>query len=246
MASSDKSPSPMPSGTDHPRPPGQPMTVEQHMIDKGAQLVQSLKPVKQMNQHVCTFALYSHDMSRQIETHHYVTRVNQDFLQCAVYDSDHAHARLIGVEYIVSDRIFEALPPDEQKLWHSHAYEIKSGLWVNPRVPGMIEKPELENMAKTYGKFWCTWQVDRGDKLPLGAPALMISPQPVNLGQISPELVHRRDNKYNISTKVLRDSRVEIAEPEWINPQADYWKQDGKGFAIDIKFTDMKLRAPFP
>jgi hypothetical protein len=73
-----------------------------------------------------------------------------------------------------------------------------------------------------------------------------MSPQPVNLGQISPELVHRRDNKYNISTEVLRDSRVEIAEPEWINPQADYWKHQGKGFAIDINFTDMKLRAPFP
>jgi hypothetical protein len=86
----------MPSGADQPRPPGQPMTVGQHMIHKGAQLLQSLKPVKQMNQHVCTFALYSHDMSRQIETHHYLTRVNQDFLQCAVYDTDHAHARLIG------------------------------------------------------------------------------------------------------------------------------------------------------
>ena len=36
--------------------------------------VQSLTPVKQMSQHVCTFALYSHDMSRQIETHHYITR----------------------------------------------------------------------------------------------------------------------------------------------------------------------------
>jgi len=95
MASSDKSPSPMPSGAD-PRPPREPMTVEQQMIDKGAQLLQSLKPVKQMKQHVCTFALYGHDMTRQIETHHYVTRVNQDFLQCAVYDSDHAHARLIG------------------------------------------------------------------------------------------------------------------------------------------------------
>jgi hypothetical protein len=29
----------------------------------------------------------------------------------------------------------------------------------------MIEKPELENMAKTYGKFWCTWQVDRGEEV---------------------------------------------------------------------------------
>lgn len=40
--------------------------------------------------------------------------------------------------------------------------QIKSGLWVNPRVPEMVIKPELENLAKTYGKFWCTWQTDRG------------------------------------------------------------------------------------
>ena len=40
--------------------------------------------------------------------------------------------------------------------------QIKSGLWVNPRVPEMIGMPELENLAKSYGKFWCTWQVDRG------------------------------------------------------------------------------------
>ncbi|PNX94948.1 LRR receptor-like kinase resistance protein, partial [Trifolium pratense] len=40
-------------------------------------------------------------------------------------------------------------------------FMIKSGLWVNPRIPEMIVMPELENLSKTYGKFWCTWQVDR-------------------------------------------------------------------------------------
>lgn len=70
--------------------------------------------------------------------------------------------RCAGVEYIVSDKIFEDLPPDEQKLWHSHAYEIKSGLWVNPRVPEFVGKHDLDNFAKTYGKFWCTWQIDKG------------------------------------------------------------------------------------
>ncbi|PON54653.1 hypothetical protein PanWU01x14_193940 [Parasponia andersonii] len=246
MASSDQTPSPMPAGSGQRIPPGQPMSMEQHMLDKGAQMTQSLKPVKQMNQHVCTFALYGHDMTRQIETHHYINRLNQDFLQCAVYDSDDMSGHLIGVEYIVSDRVFENLPLDEQKLWHSHAYEVKSGLWVNPRVPEMLGKPELENMTRTYGKFWCTWQVDRGDALPMGAPALMMSPQSVSPGIVKPELVAKRDDKYNISTEALRRSRVEIDEPEWINPQADYWKQHGKGFAIDIQPSEMKLRAPFP
>ena len=49
-----------------------------------------------MGQHVCTWALFSHDMSRKIETHHHVARLNEDFLQCAVYDSDESNARLIG------------------------------------------------------------------------------------------------------------------------------------------------------
>ncbi|XP_048230934.1 oil body-associated protein 2C isoform X2 [Ricinus communis] len=241
MASSDRSPDPTPvRGGEEPIPPGKPMSTEQHMLDKGAQMLQSLKPVKQISQHVCTFAIYSHDMSRQIETHHFVSRINQDFLQCAVYDIDDSNGRLIGVEYIVSDKIFETLPPEEQKLWHSHAYEVKSGLLVHPRVPEMVVKPELENLAKTYGKFWCTWQVDRG------VPALMMSPQAVNLGMVKPELVERRDYKYNILTDAIKQSRLEIAEPEWINPQADYWKQHGKCFAIDAEITDMKLTAPFP
>nr|GMD04429.1 oil body-associated protein 2C-like [Ipomoea batatas] len=223
-------------------PPGKAMTMGQHMVDKGAQMLQSLTPIKEMSQHACTFAIYSHDMSRQIETHHFITRINQDFLQCAVYDSDESHGRLIGVEYIISDKLYEGLPEDEQKLWHSHAYEIKSGLWVNPRIPEMLGRSELENLAKTYGKFWCTWQTDRGDKLPIGLPSLMMSPQAVNPGIVKPELVQKRDNKYNISTNSLKESRVEIAEPEWINPQADYWKQHAKGFIVDVQQTEMKKR----
>lgn len=78
-------------------PPGKSMSVEQQVLDKGAQMLQSLTPIKQISQHVCTFAIYSHEMNRQIETHHFVTRLNQDFLQCAVYDSDQPHAHLIGI-----------------------------------------------------------------------------------------------------------------------------------------------------
>ncbi|XP_068667416.1 oil body-associated protein 2B-like [Aristolochia californica] len=220
--------------------------MESHVLDMGAKMMQSMKPLKEIHQHVCTFALYSHDMNRQIETHHYVGRLNQDVLQCPVYDSDESDARLIGVEYIVSEKIFETLSPEEQKLWHSHAYEIKAGYWINPSVPEMVQKPELQNLAKTYGKFWCTWQADRGDRLPLGGPALMMSPQGVNMGLVKPELLNSRDNKYKVSNEKLRKARIEIEEPEWINPRADHWKNTRKGFAIDVNQTQMKLRAPFP
>ncbi|KAL7089209.1 hypothetical protein ACP275_13G174900 [Erythranthe tilingii] len=245
MASSDEAPGRMPPG-DGSVPPGKAMTVGQHIVDKGAQIMQSLKPIKKMSQHVCTFSIYSHDMTRQIETHHYVTRLNQDFLQSAVYDSDDSSARLIGVEYIVSERIFDTLPPEEQKLWHSHGYEITSGLWVNPGVPEMIQKPEIRDLAKTYGKFWCTWQVDRGDRLPLGAPALMTSPQVLNMGTVTPELVRKRDDKYKISSDELSKTRIDIAVPESTTRYADYWMMTGKGFAVDLQQTQMKSTAPFP
>lgn len=63
---------------------------------------------------------------------------------------------------------------------------------------------------------------------------------------VKPELIKKRDDKYNILTDAIAQGRIEIAEPEWLNPTADYWKQHGKGFAIDIEKTEMKLRAPFP
>ncbi|KAL9662213.1 hypothetical protein QQ045_027045 [Rhodiola kirilowii] len=244
MSSSEEHPGVMPASEG--LTPGKPMSVGELMLDKGAQIMQSLNPIKQMKQHACTFALYSHDMSRKIEVHHYVTRLNQDFCQCAVYDSDEAHARLLGIEYIVSDRIFESLEAEEQKLWHSHAYEIKSALWVSPSIPEVIARPELANFAKTYGKFWCTWQIDRGDRLPLGAPSLMMSPQAVDISQVERAMIERRDDKYNISTDALKQGRVEMAEPEWINPNADYWKQAGKGFAIHVEQAQMKTLAQFP
>jgi hypothetical protein len=35
-----------------------------------------------------------------------------------IFDSNEENARLIGVEYVVSERLFKTLPEDEKKLWH--------------------------------------------------------------------------------------------------------------------------------
>lgn len=149
---------------------------------------------------------------------------------------------------MVSDAIFESLPPEEQRLWHSHAYEVKAGLWTDVGVPEALQRSEMASLAKTYGKFWCTWQVDRGDALPLGAPALMASPQAVEPGRARADLVARRDVAYGVDSSAagLKAARVEMDEPEWINPNADYWRVHGKGFAVDVVPVEMKRHAPFP
>lgn len=153
----------------------------------------------------------------------------------------------VGVEYIVSDAIFESLPPEEQKLWHSHAYEVKAGLWTDVGVPEPLQSSEMARMAKTYGKLWCTWQVDRGDRLPLGAPALMVSPQDDPAADVRPDLVRNRDDKYRYSTTELRAARADVAVPAEPRPgQADYWLRHRKGFAVDVVPHEMKCHAPFP
>ncbi|ONM38118.1 Oil body-associated protein 2A [Zea mays] len=98
MASSDGKPLPTPAsvgggGGSSTAPPGQPTTVASKVLDMGAAAMQSLRPVKQAKQHMCTFALYAHDPKRQVETHHYVSRLNQDFLQCAARADVEAPAR---------------------------------------------------------------------------------------------------------------------------------------------------------
>ena len=70
----------------------------------------------------------------------------------------------------------------------------------------------------------------------------MMSPQAVNLGHIRPDLVQKRDDKYGINSEALKKKRMELAEPEWINPQADYWKQHGKCFKVEIEPTEMKKK----
>lgn len=57
--------------------------------------------------------------------------------------------------------------------------------------------------------------------------------------------MQRRDERYKISTEELRESRVDIKQPE-IHPNADHWVKHNKGFAIDVSPAEMKRFAPFP
>lgn len=103
-----------------------------------------------------------------------------DVRQCLIYDSPKSNARLIGVEYMVSPRIFATLPPEERKLWHTHEFEVKSGMLIMPAPAGVpitaweaAETAEMADIAPIYGKTYHLWQVDRGDPVPIGPPQLM-------------------------------------------------------------------------
>ena len=48
--------------------------------------------------------------------------------------------------------------------------QVMSGQLYAPGVPDTAELVEMRKLVDTYGKTWHTWQVDRGDTLPLGEP----------------------------------------------------------------------------
>lgn len=123
-------------------------------------MIQSFRPLSKVCQHVCGLHYYDGDTNRQLIAHHYCSHLNEDVRQCVIYDSPDANARLIGIEYIISAKLFEQLPPEEKQYWHSHVYEIKSGMLVAPSVPEIAEHMEMEKLINTYGK---TWQVQTSE-----------------------------------------------------------------------------------
>lgn len=106
---------------------------------------------------MCGAHWYSSDLSRTVGAHHYCSHINEDFNQCAIYDEDKPNARLIGIEYVITEKLFKTLPEEERKYWHSHIHEVKSGLLTAPGVPAAAENEVMAKLVNTYGKTFHLW-----------------------------------------------------------------------------------------
>ncbi|GLJ07600.1 hypothetical protein SUGI_0070600 [Cryptomeria japonica] len=216
--------------------PGEPSKTSTSMLETGTELIQNFAPIKNVHEHLCAFHFYAHDMTRQIETHHFCSHINEDVRQCLLYDSPEKNARLIGVEYMVSEKLFLTLPDEEKKLWHSHEYEVKSGVLFMPGIPGPIQRQGLEKVCKTYGKVFHFWQFDKGDTLPLGLPQLMMA-FTVD-GQLHEQLATDVQERYNYSFQEEREKRQYMSGPDYgINPLGNSWTS-GKGLKTVLRETD--------
>jgi len=185
-------------------------------------------PLGAIHAHVCGFHFYGGDLMRALRVDHYCSHLNADVFQCIIYDSDQPNARLIGVEYIISEALFRQLPAEEKPLWHSHRYEVLSGLLVAPGVSAPAEQELMQELVNTYGKTWHLWQVDRGDQLPLGLPRLMMGFTAD--GQADATMVAERDRARMIDAGKVKAQRALLsARP--VAPGADTWQQ-GRAFQL--------------
>lgn len=195
------------------------------------------KPLHNICEFLNALHIYSeearHNVTRYVEATHFCAHVRPGIRQCLIYDSPEKDARLIGVEYMISKEHYKKLADEEKKLWHSHDFEVKSGMLFLPCPenvdPLEWEKAETEAMKEIvglYGKTWHFWQIDRGDELPIGYPTLMGSLTEAEQTDLDSAL-RERNARFSVDHHKFAKQREHIKKPE-IHPLANYWWKEGR------------------
>ncbi|KAI1807870.1 DUF1264-domain-containing protein [Daldinia bambusicola] len=213
--------------------PGGPVPTEDKVLETGASMMQEFLPTKQLCAHLNAFHTYADEPGRYVEANHYCAHLTEDVRQCILYDSPEPNARLIGIEYMITPKLYETLPAEERKLWHSHVYEVKSGMLTMPgphTMPGArqaweaAETQEMKHVVGLYGKVYHLWQTDRGDALPLGEPRLMTSFTAD--GQFDFEkAVGDRDRRFGTDWRRNQELRKDIEVPRIHSDADSAWKR---------------------
>jgi hypothetical protein len=202
-----------------PVPPGEEKSIKTRTLEAGAKVLQSNTPLQPFDVYMVGFHPMKDRPELQMEAHHYCHQVNEDFAQCTLFDSNETNANLNGIEYIISEKLFENLPQEERKYWHPHDGEILSGQLVAPNIPEAAEKSLMESKMNSYGKTWHVWNTGHegmpADKLPMG-PALLAWSFNRD-GEAKPGLVEKRDKQMGINSADKRKQRAplqKVARPQ--------------------------------
>jgi hypothetical protein len=198
------------------RPAGDPKPIRLALHDKAADILQSTAPMKQFEIYVVGFHCAKEDPAMQMEAHHYCSRVNADFIQCVIFDGNTEDANLIGIEYIISEKLFLTLPKEERTFWHPHNYEILSGQLIAPGVPEAAEFDVFKMLMNSYGKTWHTWHTGRhdlngqdGHQMPMGPAQLMWSFN--RDGEGDPAMEQHRNEAFKVDVAKKREHRAEMS-----------------------------------
>jgi hypothetical protein len=153
-------------------------------------------------------------------------------LQCLLFDSCEKNAKLLGVEYIVTDAVYRRLPEAEKKYWHPHTYEVLAGGLIAPGMESGDESKFMKALLHTWGKTWHTWP-DPRTPVPLGEPLLIWSF--TGDGQANEDVIATRDRQFGVSTAKIRERRVreigyevpKVSQPKSLERVGRQWTDDG-------------------
>jgi hypothetical protein len=192
--------------------PGADRTVKTAILESGASVLQAKAPVEKFAMYLNGFHVSKDDPTMQMEAHHYCNQANEDFAQCVLFDGNTTEARMVGIEYIISEQLYTTLPAEEKAYWHPHNYEILSGQLRLPGLPDVAEKEALKGKMNSYGKTWHTWMTGmhnhKADPLPFGPAHLQWSFN--KDGEDMPGMVSARDKRFGFNTGDEREDRRDL------------------------------------
>lgn len=101
-------------------------------------------PLQKNHIQICAFHINPKNKS-VIETTHYCTSPGGDLFQCVLYENNKPNAKLLGVEYVISDKFYKnhvisdkfdpEVVAEEKKYWHPHHFEVSEGLLQTDCLP---------------------------------------------------------------------------------------------------------------
>ncbi len=202
------------------KPPGTEKSTKMKALTAGAEVLQKQSPPAQFNAYLVGFHPMKEHPEHQMEAHHFCRQVNEDFAQCVLFDGNTADANLNGIEYIISEKLFEQLPAGERQYWHPHNFEILSGQLSGPGLPDVAEKELMQGKMNSYGKTWHVWNTGHfgmkdGDSMPLGEPQLAWSFN--HDGEELPGLVQNLEKRVGVDVaknRAARQDLVSMAKPQ--------------------------------
>lgn len=193
-------------------------------------------PLSHDHLHVCGIHMAKKDPSLQFITHHFCVGHKRgdagDVFQCVLFDGSGKDAKLLGVEYIISDAAYRKLPADEKKFWHAHTYEVLGGGLTAPGMDQNAETDLMEFLLTTWGKAWHTWPNPK-ENIPTGDPLLIWSL--MGDGQVDEKVLAKRDKELKVNTKeicaargkALKKEKPNVALPKDVDAIGRQWTNTG-------------------
>jgi hypothetical protein len=185
---------------------------------------------------LCGFHVAKKNPEFQVITMHYCGMRGEgehEMMQCLLYDSATPGAKLLGVEYMVPDKLFRSLPDEEKKYWHPHTYEVLAGGLIAPSMKPEDEQTFMKALLTTWGKTWHTWP-DPQTAIPLGEPLLMWAV--TGDGQIDQEVIAARDKQFHVNAAWIREQRCQtigldvpkVSLPRSVDQVGRQWTDEGE------------------
>lgn len=118
-----------------------------------------------------------------LRVYHFCKPNERVTMVCQLYDSSSPNATLIGVEYMIDYKTYQALPDREKPNWHYHKEEFDTDR-ANPKFPLLNEEQQKEwltKLSESYGKVILNW--NPMDTLPVFPPQIQQVQHPFMVNQ---------------------------------------------------------------